>query len=425
MNDDAFVRLSGLPRALASFRAPGFRLFCTSSTFAAVDMNVRMAIHGWLVLELSKDSEFWVGIYALLLGMGQFLFSMLAGAIVDRFQRRTVLLVEGTVSAVIALAFAIGTFFEVASLWMALGAALVIGCLRALRFTATNRLIYDLVGPRQLVNGVSLWRVSTAPMMIFGAILAGALIEWPGIWAAYGFIGISLVISLPFVALIRVRGGVERSNISLLRQTVEGVLYMAKTQPLRTLFTVSVVMEALGFAFLVMIPIMAKNTLGVGGAGMGFLQAGVGTGMLLSMLIMAAIGDSENKPRIIFFNAFAAGLALIGFALSRSLPLSIFLAIGVMAFLNAYDVTLGALMQLVAPPNLRGRAASLHTLATSFTALGGFIMGVVGSIVGVPTILAAGGMGIVVNSVLRRPALAQIQESLPTNPTSVERDVGM
>ena len=70
-------------------------------------------------------------------------------------------------------------------------------------------------------------------------------------------------------------------------------------------------------------------------------------------------------------------------------------------------------------------AASLHTLATSFTALGGFIMGVVGSIVGVPTILAAGGMGIVVNSVLRRPALAQIQESLPTNPTSVERDVGM
>ncbi len=395
-------------------------------------MTVRIAVHGWLVLELSDDSEFWVGIYALFLGMGQFLFSMLAGAIADRFQRRTVLLIEGAVSAILVWAFAVVTLLEIAGLWMAIGAAFVMGCLQAVRFTANNRLIYDLVGPRQLVNGVSLWRISAAPMMIFGAVFAGALIEWSGVWAAYAFMGVSLVVALPFVALIGVRGDVDRSDIGLLRQTVEGVQYTARNRPLRTLFTMSVVMESLGFVFLVMIPIMAKNVLGVGGAGMGFLQAGVGIGAVFSMLILAAKGDLGNKPKIIFFNAFCAGIALIGFALSRSLPLSILLAMAVMAFLNAYDLTLGALIQLVAPANLRGRAVSVHSLAISFTALGGFVMGAAGSIVGVPTMLAAGGAGIVVNSVARRPALMRIQEdphdsaveSRPTNPASVESESG-
>ncbi len=81
-----------------------------------------------------------------------------------------------------------------------------------------------------------------------------------------------------------------------------------------------------------------------------------------------------------------------------------------MAFLYAYDVTLGVLLQLVAPPNLRGRAVSLHSLAISFTALGGFVMGGIGSIVGVPLMITAGGIGIVINAMLRRRAILTVQE---------------
>ena len=142
-----------------------------------------MAVHGWLILELSNDSEFWIGIYALLLGIGQFFFSSLAGTLTDRFQRRNLLIIEGTISTSIALLMTVTIYLEVLDLWMALAVALVIGCLRATRFTVINRFIYDIVGPQRLVNGVSLWRVSTTPMMIGGAMLAGALIEWAGIWA--------------------------------------------------------------------------------------------------------------------------------------------------------------------------------------------------------------------------------------------------
>ena len=122
-------------------------------------MSVRMAVHAWLVLELSGDSELWIGIFARLLGTGQFFSSMLAGAIVDRFQRRNVLLVEGIVSATIACGLALATFLDVATLQLAIGIAFVIGWFRGLRFTAANRFVYDLVGPHLLVNGVSMWRI--------------------------------------------------------------------------------------------------------------------------------------------------------------------------------------------------------------------------------------------------------------------------
>jgi len=373
-------------------------------------MNVRMAVHGWLVLELSNDSAFWTGIYALVLGIGQFLFSSLSGTLADRFQRRNLLLVEGFISTIMAALMAVATYFEVIELWMAIALAFFIGCLRATRFTGINRFIYDIVGPGKLVNGVSLWRVSNTPMMIGGALVAGLLIEWSGIWAAYAMIAGCLAISLPFLAMIGVKGTVASSSGHLLRQTLEGLQYAATNPSLRALFTVSIVMETLGFAFLVMIPVMAKSILEVGAVGMGLLQAGVGTGLFVATIIMATKGDSPNKPRTVFLNALGAGVALTAFAFSRSLPLSIFLAAAAMAFLNAYDLTLGVLIQLVAPANMRGRAVSLHSLAISFTAVGGAVMGVVGEKVGVPLLVASGGIGIVVNTLLRRGAIMGIHE---------------
>jgi MFS family permease len=203
---------------------------------------------------------------------------------------------------------------------------------------------------------------------------------------------------------------VDSSPTSLFRQTLEGAQLAVRDPSLRTLFSVSVVMETLGFSFLVMIPVMAKNVLETGGTGLGFLQAGVGVGMLGATLLMAAYGDSVPKAKIIVVCATGAGIVLVGFALSRSLLLSVALAAAVMAFLNAYDLALGAMMQLVSPPHLRGRAVSLHSLAISFTALGGFVIGTVGAIVGVPLVMAVSGGGIIANAALRRRAVLGLQE---------------
>ena len=132
--------------------------------------------------------------------------------------------------------------------------------------------------------------------------------------------------------------------------------------------------------------------------------------MLGATLLMAAWGDSVPKAKIIIVCAAGAGVALIAFAVSRSLPISVILAGAVMGFLNAYDLALGAMMQLVSPAHLRGRSISLHSLAISFTALGGFVIGALGGIVGVPLVMAVSGGGIIANAALRRRAVLGLLE---------------
>jgi MFS family permease len=397
----------------SSLQASGFRPFLVNRMFASVDMIVRMAVHGWLVLELSDDSAFWVGIYSLFLGLGQFMFSSVAGALADRIQRRTLLLIEGFLSAGISFSLAAITYYELATLEFAIGIAFLIGCLRAVNFTATNRFIYDIVGSQQLVNGAALWRAASTPMMILGSITVGFLLEGLGIWAAYAFMGVCLIVALPFLVFVNVRGTTVGSSTGLIRQTIEGLKYAANSPSLKTLFTVSMVMECFGFAYIMMIPVMAKVVLDVGGTGLGWIQAGVGAGAFLANVVMASKGDTQNKPRVVYLNAIGGGIALIAFALSRSLPVSVMMAMAVMAFLNASDLSLGALMQLVAPPSLRGRAVSLHSLAISFTAFGGFVMGAAGSIVGVPLVIALGGGSIVINSLFRKSAIMRVEEFRP------------
>jgi MFS family permease len=409
--------LSGNPKVslvrtmFGSMKNPGFALFFAHNSLASVDMMVRMAVHGWLILELSDDSAFWVGIYALILGVGQLVFSMFAGALCDRFPPRIILLIEGAIGAFIAFSLMIGTYFDNVNLVTALGVAFIIGCSRATRFTANQRFIYDLVGPLNLMNGISLWRLSITPMVIMGSITAGALIQWGGIWSAYAFLAVSILLSLPFLLLIRLNEPVVHTKSNLLKETLEGIQYAIQNKSLMTLFGFSLVMEGCGFAFLIMIPVMAKNILMVGAMGMGLLQAGVGTGMVLANLSMSIIGDRSNKSKIILVNALLAGIALFGFAVSESLWISIFFATLTMGFLSAYDLTLGALLQLTASAEMRGRAISIHSLAISFTALGGFLMGGIGSIVGVPTTLATAAVTIMLNSIIRRRSILKIREN--------------
>ena len=404
-----------MQKTFASLRQPGFGLFVIHSAFVAIDMNVRIAVHGWLVLELSNDSEVWLGIYALTLGIGQLTCSILTGALVDRFPRKTLLQIECTASAVVASFLTISIFFNLVTLWMALAVGFIMGCLRSIRFTGANRFIYDLVGPKQIVNGVALWRTASAPMMVLGSLVAGGLLQWLGLWVAYGFISIGLFIALPFLAMVQYVEKPDKPTVNFLQQMLEGGRYLAKDQPLRTLFLMSMVMEGLGFSFIAMIPVMAKIVLEEGGFGLGLLQAGIGAGFLIANLGMAAVGDYHNKPRLVFLNALIGGVALIGFSFSRYLPLSILLAMITMGFIGAYDLTLGALIQLISPAKIRGRAISFHSLAISFVWLGGFVMGTAGSIVGVPTMIAAGGTGVVVNAILRRPAIMRIRERQETN----------
>lgn len=396
---------------LESFRLPEFRLLFVNGMLAAVSMNVTMLVHSWLVLSLAGDSPLWAGVSVALNGAGQVGFSLVAGVIVDRYERRRVLMAEQLVSGATAATLSATTFFGGASLPLALGFSVLMGATATLQRTASNAVLYDVAGHERLLNATSLRRLAVIPGMVGGSLLVGWLIATVGIWAGYAFIAGALL-TAPWVLLgLAPRPPASQHRESVLQQVWEGLRYGATHAQVRTLLLIAVVMESCGFSYMTMMPVMAKTVLDVGAVGAGMLTAASGIGSGIAVFAVAGLGNFDRKPNLILAAAAGSGIGLIGFSLSPTLPVAMAFAFLTTGCLMAYDITLGALLQLVSPPELRGRMVSLHSLAIAFMSLGGFVTGAIGSLIGVPAMMTIGGTAILANLGAQRSRLLRIREA--------------
>lgn len=405
----------GWRRILEALEIPGFRLLFVNGLFASVGNTASHLVQIWLVLSVSDDSAFWVGVSVLLAGLGRVVFSLIGGVIADQFDRRLLLLTVQLFTSGLTALVAVTTFLGAANLPVALFVSLTLGSALTVDMTITNALVFDLAGRERILNALSLRRISTVPVMIGGSLLMGWLLASVGTWAAYAFVSGCLFVA-PWALLWLPPTAVQTPDhqpLGLLPAAIEGLRFAAHDRQIRTLLLVALGMETFGFAYLTMIPVVAKNVLDVGALGLGQITAASGVGCGLAILGVAALGNFHHKPLLLFCTAMGAGASLLAFSLSRSLPLSMLCALLTTGCLTAYDITIGSLLQIVSPAHMRGRMISLHSLAIAFTSLGGFAMGAVGSVIGVPTMLAIGSAAIVSNLMVHRRRLLRIREQPP------------
>ena len=406
------ARASRLGTGLAAFSLPAFRLLFANGLLSSAGMNVTAAVHSWLILSLSNNSALWVGVSVALNGIGQLVFSVVGGVLVDRFNRRDVLMVAELVGAATAVLLAVVVSTGAIWLPLALGLSFVFGAAIAVDRTASTVLIGDVAGSERLLNAMALRRVAIVPMMVAGALVVGVLIKFAGIWAGYVFIAGALGGAPLFLFWFPTPTPAisERTTTGFLTLAKKGIRFAARDSQVRTLLLLAVVMEAFGFSYMTMLPVMAKNVLQVDAFGLGMLQAAAGIGSGLAVLTVAFLGNVRHKPRLIFFMALVAGLFLIAFSRSTTLLLSMALAMLTSGSLMAYDLALATMLQLVSPRHMRGRVISLYSLAIAFMSLGGFATGAIGSVVGVPLMMTIGGSTIVGKLLWRRPKLLRIRE---------------
>jgi MFS family permease len=107
---------------------------------------------------------------------------------------------------------------------------------------------------------------------------------------------------------------------------------------------------------------------------------------------VASLGDYKEKGQLLVFNALAAGLSLVLFALSPWYILSLLLVMLVNGALMAYDTSMKTMFLLVTSDEVRGRVNSIYTLTYGFLSLGGFIAGGVATAVGAPIAIGISGL---------------------------------
>ena len=391
---------SGTPRLFAAFAFRNYRWLWASAVFSSMSMSMSMLAMGWLVLELT-DRPFWGGAVAGMQGVGSVGSGVFGGVLADRFDKRKILLALRVVTGTVALVLGLLVVTNTIVLWHIMVAAFVQGVLMAVRLPATNSIVFQIVGPRRLLNALAAQLMGFNLARVVGSVIAGGVISSFGVGPNYILVAIFTYTAGALLLFVTVAQPQAPSTHEPFWDAArEGIRYVWNNGTVRLLLIMSVFMELFGFSFHIMLPVMARDVLGVGASGLGFLSAAGGVGAVASTLAVASLGDFRNKGGLLLASALGAGLMLVLFAFSPWYVVSLVLVTGVGALLMSYDVSMGTLLQLLSTNEVRGRVLGIYGLTFGFTPLGGFLVGLVGTVVGVPVAMGVGA-GVIIAYGLR------------------------
>ncbi|MEM7113466.1 MAG: MFS transporter [Chloroflexota bacterium] len=382
-----------LSRTIKAFRQPAFLWLWIGSNFTFMSMMASGLTLGWLVLELT-DSPFWVGAVSGARGIGQLVFSIFAGVLLDRYDKRRILLLAQTFNTILPFVLALLVFYEQIALWHLLAGSFVQGLVTSVRAPAFNTITYQLVGSQGILNASAAMSLGFNIALVLGSSVTGVLVEEYG--EAFGLLFSAAVGLIAVATIYAVRGSFKTESTAepVLKSAAAGIKYVWARRDFRKLLSLSLIIETFGFSYNVMLPVIARDVLGLGAAGLGALSAARGIGAGVSNVWVASLGDYERKSRLLVTAVSGAGIFMILFGLSPWYVLSLALIFILGGMLTVYDVTMKSLILLLAEDEWRGRVQSIYTLTYSFVSIGGFLAGILATAVSASFALAVSGSAI-------------------------------
>ena len=391
-------------------RHRNFRLFWFGQTLSLIGTWMQSMAQGWLALQLS-NSALVVGLVVSAGSLPIVLFSMHAGVLVDRHDRLRLVRVCQALLLLEASLLFLFTWTERISIPWLMGLALFHGTISAVEIPARQSLIVELVGRDDLPQAIALQSSGFNLARIVGPALAALAIAQLGIAAAFGFNALSYVAVL--VSLFMVHLPPWTPGTKLVRPwegIQESLAYMRGTPLVAALMKLVMVYSILGVPFLTLMPVFARDRLGLDASGYGLLLACVGIGGLAGALGIAAQAGRQAGVRTLHVatTVFPVALLLLAAVTNHRAAYALLFVAGIAMIVNS--AMSNALLQHVVPNALRGRLMAAYSFVVVGLAqtVGSFLAGVVARAFGVQWAIAAGAAVMLGYSLhaFRKPPLA-------------------
>ena len=394
---DWILRLPFFFPMILILRNPRFRLLWSSAVVNYMGLMFYFTVHGWLALKVT-DSAFWVGATFGANGLSIMLFSMAGGVLVDRMNRKVLILIALFFQVIIAASIGTLIFTELIQLWHILLAAFIDGILMSFKVPSRTALVLDVAGRQNMLKATAANFAAMTGTGILIPPLAGIVVEYHGIGWAYVAMTSSFLLSAVLLSFLRgVRRTERKTRTSPIQDFREGVRYVLTTPEVRLLFLLMVTSELFGWAHESMMPVMADKILDAGPTGLGYLISAGSAGALLASLFVSALGDIRRKGLAMILGYIGFGIFLIAFAMSQWLLLSLVLIAVAYASVALYETMLGTLLQTTVPDEMRGRVLSFQMFSWGFTGFSGFHAGAVAALIGAPLAISIGAGVVVLN----------------------------
>jgi MFS family permease len=391
---------------------PEFRALLGARGLAAMGMSAIATVVAFQTWEITGEplSLGLLGLIEAIPALGLMLFG---GHVADRRDRRSIVLITGSLLALGALALAaISLTGEGASFAGILAVVFLIGVAAGFERPALVAFETQVIPIEHATRGASLSGGAWTAAAIIGPAAGGLSIAFLGIPATYLAIGIALGLSVLFVTRIaRKPMPTVKESEGVVESLAGGVKYVAHHQVLLSSMALDLFAVFFGGA-MAMLPIYATDILGVGPIGLGALRTMPSAGALLAMLATSRFQPRKNAGVILLVCVALFGVAMIVFGLSTTFWISMLALFGAGLVDGVSMVIRLVILRVESPEALRGRIASVnHVFIGASNELGAFESGVAASIIGVvPSVVLGGVVTLVVVSgvALFAPKLRQL-----------------
>lgn len=353
-------------------------------------MHMRNVASLYQVYQLS-GSSIQLGLAGFFQAFPFIFFGLFGGVLADTFNRKKLILSTHSLNVLPGLALGILTVTGQVAVWQVNALNVVTGSLQVLGGPARQAIIPSLVPQSHLLNAVTLSTLMMQGTQLTAPVIAGFLIDFFGVQAAYFADAALLLPSIASVLFLRASGQPQGPPRRIgWRSLIEGFEFLWHTRIILSLFLLDFFAVLFGF-FRPILPIFADTVFNVGARGLGALYAAPAIGALISAGLLLAAGNIERKGVVAVIGTllFALSLGLLG--LSKWFWMGL-IAVGALGFSDALGVVMRrTVVQILAPDEMRGRATSFLTVfAQTTNAVGAVIAGAGAALLGAPNAALAG-----------------------------------
>lgn len=328
-------------------------------------------------------SAFLVSLLMVLRFLPMSLFGMIIGAIADRFERRTLLLLVNLSLLAGALALAVLEHAGMLTVWHLLAASFLGGLATTADNPVRRLMIGEVVGSERIGTAMAIDVGTSNGSRTFGPFIAGALLAAQGIESVF-LVDIAIYVLGTIVTLfIRCRNQAHGSEHEpILRRLSEGWAICRANSKLMGTLILTIIFNIFVYPYVSMVPVIGSGSLHLDAAQIGILASMDGLGSLLGAMLVALLVKQAHFQRLYVISVVAGHVAIILFALAASGLLSGATLLITGIAVAGFAVGQNTLIFLLTPNHAQARMMGLLSVSIGLGPIGFLAIGTLADWIG-------------------------------------------
>ena len=395
--------LAGLNRILpSSMRYGQFRYYWLALLTGVTGHQMLFQFTlGWLMFELTGEAKY-LAYLGMAVALPALVLNLLGGVLADRLEPKVLVASAQSMSATVVALLAVMVLLDRVEPWHILLVAFIAGVGQAFDQPSRASIFPRLVQREHIGNAVAMESVVWNGVRILAPALAGLVIDRLSIETSMFISAASFYVLALVMSLLKLRPRAPATG-QVMQQIGDSFRYVGRHPLFLYIMLLTFCNSLFGMAYILLMPVLAEDSLKVGAERVGWLLGASGVGAIIGNWIIGSLGRNSPRGKIILGGAMLYGVCLLLFALTAWQSMYwVSMAILFVGGINFSLYLVGGLsvLQELVPDGIRGRVMGLYGATWSLGPLGMAQAGFVAQYLGAPLAVAIGAWVILVMALL-------------------------